>query len=933
MGEVYLAQDSTLGRQVALKILPPELVRSQERVRRFVQEAKSASSLNHPNIVTIYEIGEDQVRSASGELGGTSGPVQYISMELVAGKTLGAKIYEERTDLRTLLGHLAQAAEGIAKAHAAGIVHRDLKPGNIMVSDDGFAKVLDFGLAKLTEKQGPGVELSNAPTEAADRTLGGVVLGTAGYMSPEQALGKTVDPRSDIFSFGCILYEATTRGRPFVADSAVETMHKILHDKPRPVEELNPQAPAELRRLIRKCLAKNPDQRMQSMKDLALDLREIVDEFETLSASTSSGSSAGSGSAVALQPAPRRSSRAWMAAVAGVGVIGVLGIAFGIYGMRSGREAGQGGEATGPALAMAGITSRGDISSVALAPDGRYMAYVSDAGGQSTLLVRQISTGSEVKILSRPQGLGVMAYSPSGEHLFFWEFDPKVNVASLHQVPALGGTPRKVVAVLHSLIGFAPDGKRICFIRQSESKGEAAIVIHDQESGEEKTLLTVKLPLSFEGNPAWSPDGKTIAAAVHTPESGVHAKLVAIAVDDGKQAPFGATGWEVRSLQWLPDGRSLLVSAYKYGASVSDQIWSVAYPGGESRRVTTDNNDYDFVSLSRDASLLAVTRHSRVANLWTVPLAAKSRPRQLTFNTSSESSVGGFDLADNASIVFSQAVENHTHVFAVGADGEGLRQLTSGDADENVFRALPGGGFVGSTYAADRVAHIFRADGDGGNVRRVTSLSGEWFQNLSADGKTVLFVRAESQRDLWSVAVEGGEPRKIATNAYEVVGFSPDGTKIAFATPPEIEGRSARTVLVIPSTGGEPVARLTLPADSNHYKWMPDGSALAYFAGGSVSNLFRQPLGGEAAQPITRFVEGQLWAQEWTRDGKTVLLNRRVGDVSNLWAVTTDGRDPVALTDFVTGSIFDVRPAADGKTIVFTYGSEPRDAVLVRNFR
>ncbi len=187
MGEVYLAQDQTLGRSVAIKILPPDLVRSEERVRRFVLEAKSASSLSHPNIVTIYEIGEQPVRSA-GEP--DSSPLHFISMELVSGKTLGTLIHEDKTDLRTLLGYLAQAADGLAKAHAAGIVHRDLKPGNIMVTSDGFAKVLDFGLAKLTEKRDVGPDVSSAPTMMADATQEGLVVGTAGYMSPEQARAR-----------------------------------------------------------------------------------------------------------------------------------------------------------------------------------------------------------------------------------------------------------------------------------------------------------------------------------------------------------------------------------------------------------------------------------------------------------------------------------------------------------------------------------------------------------------------------------------------------------------------------------------------------------------------------------------------------------------------------------------------------------------------
>ena len=290
MGEVYVAQDLTLERAVALKILPPELTKNEERVRRFIQEAKSASSLSHPHIVTIYEIGQAQVRTGDApeaeSAGGTA--IHFIAMELISGETLKHKIHREKADLRTLLRYLAQAAEGLAKAHAAGIVHRDLKPENIMIAKDGYAKVLDFGLAKLTERKEVAEGGTSALTATQEKTREGAVMGTVGYMSPEQVQGRVVDHRSDMFSFGCILYEAATRTRPFSADSDVETMHKILRDKPTPIEELNPEAPAELRRLIRRCLAKTPDQRLQSMKDLAIELNEIVEEFEELSISSGS---------------------------------------------------------------------------------------------------------------------------------------------------------------------------------------------------------------------------------------------------------------------------------------------------------------------------------------------------------------------------------------------------------------------------------------------------------------------------------------------------------------------------------------------------------------------------------------------------------------------------------------------------------------------
>jgi len=936
MGEVYLAQDGKLERQVALKILPPELVRSEERVRRFVQEAKSASSLNHPNIVTIYEIGEDQVRSSSGEPGAESSSVRYIAMELVAGKTLAAKIYDEKTDLKTLLGYLAQAAEGIAKAHAAGIVHRDLKPGNIMVSDDGFTKVLDFGLAKLTEKQAGDPALSSAPTEAGDRTMGGVVLGTAGYMSPEQALGKIVDQRSDIFSFGCILYEAATRTRPFVADSTLETMHKILHDKPVPVEELNPKAPAELRRLIRKCLAKSADQRMQSMKDLAIDLRALVDEFETLSASASSGTSAGSGSVAAMAPAPRKTSRAMIAAAAAVGLIGIAGLAFGVYGMRSKREVAKPDGSGTRALEITSVASRGGVNNASLSPDGKYLAFMSAAGGNlPSLFVRQISTGSEIKIATfKTPTVGTMPFSPNGEHVWYLDFTSPAEGGSLYQVPALGGTPRKVVSHVYSYMSFAPDGKRICFIRPDIPKLEMSFVIRDLASGDEKVLATVKSPLDFAaGAVAWSPDGKLIASAVHTPADGIHAQLVVIGVDDGRVVRFGSTGWEVDSLQWQPDGRSVFLAAFKYGVSTSGQLWSVSYPEGESRRITNDNDNYGNVSVSSDASRLAAIRSSRTANLWAVPVAGKGRPRQLTFNASSETSVSNFSVGPADTIVFSASEDRHTHIHSIGLDGEGLRQLTSGDTNEYDVTSLPGGGFIAVSYAQDNVARIIRADADGGNMQRVVSGSGEWLQKVSADGKTLLFIRVDTLRDFWAVPTAGGEAKKIATNSDLVVGFSPDQTKIAYLTPPEIEGRSDRTLLVIPATGGEPTARLSLPPNASDLKWTPDGSAVAYVTGEGVTSLFRQPLSGGAAQQLTRFTDGQINGYEWGRDGKSILIGRKLADATNIWLAGIDGREPVALTDFLTGSVFLFQPSTDGKTVVFTYGNETSDAVLVKNFQ
>src|SRR6266487_3574336 len=277
MGEVYLAEDTRLHRKVALKILPADLASNQDRMRRFDQEAMAAASLNHPHIAHIYEIGE-------------SVGVHFIAMEYVDGETLREKIHRDKASLLKLLKYLTQVAEGLAKAHSAGIVHRDLKPDNIMITRDDYAKILDFGLAKLIEPQRPFDSGDAGSSEIAtavmrQHSIPGMVMGTVGYMSPEQAQGRVqeIDHRSDIFSFGCILFEAATGKRAFEGKDALDSLHKIVHAPTPQIKEINPVAPDELQRIVRRCLAKEPDKRYQSIKEVAIELEELQHELKNVS--------------------------------------------------------------------------------------------------------------------------------------------------------------------------------------------------------------------------------------------------------------------------------------------------------------------------------------------------------------------------------------------------------------------------------------------------------------------------------------------------------------------------------------------------------------------------------------------------------------------------------------------------------------------------
>src|SRR6266496_3807947 len=283
MGEVYLAQDTKLDRKVALKILPAELAAHRDRMERFVREAKAAASLNHPNIATIHEIG-------------ASDGVNFIAMEFIDGATLREKIHQQQTELRKLLRFLQHVAEGLAKAHAIGIVHRDLKPDNIMITRDGHAKILDFGLAKLVEPQQTLNSTSAWPSEddtaiPPPHSAIGTVIGTAGYMSPEQARGRTnlIDERSDIFSFGCILYEAVTGHKAFKGEDRIDSLNKIIRAPFPPISNFNPDVPGDLQKIIRRCLEKDPEERYQSIKDVAMELKEVRRALADKPSASSSG--------------------------------------------------------------------------------------------------------------------------------------------------------------------------------------------------------------------------------------------------------------------------------------------------------------------------------------------------------------------------------------------------------------------------------------------------------------------------------------------------------------------------------------------------------------------------------------------------------------------------------------------------------------------
>ena len=885
MGEVYIARDLSLDRSVALKILPPDLVRNEERVRRFIQEAKAASALSHPHIVTIYEIGQGVIRpadsdghhEAAGEVS-TAKPIHFIAMELVSGETIAHKIHHEKTNLRTLLEYLAQAADGLAKAHAAGIVHRDLKPENIMVTKDGYAKVLDFGLAKLTEKETPGGDVTIA-TPASEKTIEGSVLGTVGYMSPEQVQGKAVDLRADIFAFGCILYEAATRRRAFKADSDVETMYQILRDNPPPIEDLNPDTPAELRRVIRRCLAKSPDQRLQSMKDLALELREIVDEFPNLPVSSVSRASGASATALAAGAPRRPGARLGVAAAI---VLGLGGLALGIYALGPWRKSDEAPTGSFQSMQMTRLTTGGEAFSAALSPDGRYLAQVRSTEGRWSLWVQQIATGSEIEIVPEQDAeIGDVSFSPDGDYLFYRGRDPETpNYSALFQVASLGGTPRKLLFDVDTAVTFSPDGRQVAFLRGYPQFGETALMVANADGSSERKLAVEKRPRSFKTdcNPSWSADGRRIALVAS--RGPVDDEVVTVTVEDGKSTTLSANQWiQVRACAWLPDDSALVLSGLGRGASLNQQIWEVAYPSGRLRRITNDLNEYTGVSITADGQRIATVQSSRIANLWVAPASDPSAARAITTGSTSEDAISDFAVAMDGRILFRASQDRYLHLFSIGADGSGRRQLTSGPSfNIQLYVARAAGVAVFTSIRGDMIPHVFKMDLDGGNLVQVTTGSGEFASGIDPRGQWALHTRIDSSLALWRVPLAGGSSTLIVESAAANLDYSPDGERIAYLHFAEVQGRIRTMLTVIPAAGGAPLQTLPAPLEASTTDWAPTGDAIDYVrVVDGKWNLWRQPLSGGEPRRLTDFPDMRIFHFHWSPDGKQLVLSR--GDV------------------------------------------------------
>jgi len=874
MGEVYLAEDTKLGRRVALKVLAPGVAADPERRDRFEREARAVAALNHPNIVTIHSVEEDN-------------GVPFLTMELVEGKTLGEIIPPEGLPIDSFLAIAIPLADAVAAAHERGITHRDLKPANVMVSVDRRVKVLDFGLAKLRDTVVGADESTFLATSRL--TTEGRIMGTVAYMSPEQAEGKPVDQRSDVFSLGILLYEMATGKKPFQGDTNMSILSAILKDTPQSVTDLRADLPPELARIVRRALQKDPAVRYQSARDLRDDLQALkqdVDTGEILRTRSSLD--------VPRAPASPRRHLVWIA-LAALGLM--VPLIMNLVGRRDRREPADAASHF-TSIDLTRLTNTGTAGLAALSPNDRYVVHVVQEGDRQSLWVRQTNTPSNVQIVApaevRYDGL---TFSQDGDYVFYVVYQKNGTFAELYRVPVLGGPPVKLLDDIDTAPAFSPDGKRFAFVRGLPQEGAAAIFIANADGTGERRLAAMPQPVTFAYTGlSWSPDGARIVVPVQRTAIESQAHLALVTVADGSIARLGDKEFQqIGMVAWLGDGSGVVFDASEreVGPGAPGQIWIASYPDGSVRRVTSDLNNYTSIGTSPGGRALVAVQQELRANLWVAEKGDERSARRLTSTTGGREGVAGIDWT-NDGIIY-------------GAS-------TTGSWD------------------------LWISDPDGGNARRITTDAGtEGLPVVSPDGTRLAYVanRAGSY-DIWISGVDGADPKRLTDGlSIVVVQFAPDGSLVYIYN----EGRVPHVVRQPLEDGGGQVQLLSADA----VKRITDGLArfqpLLILPGGERMLISFM----DAEARASRYAIARLDGSEWTRlpmvgrqprlapDGKGIDVMQGRGGVDNIWRYPLDGSAAKQISTFASDRLFNFAWSRDGKRLAVARGTATADVVLIRS--
>ncbi len=790
MGEVYRAHDARLDRDVAVKVLPESFATDQERLRRFTREAQAASALNHPNIIAVFDVG-------------THAGAPYLVSELLEGESLRARLKRGRLPTSKAVDVARQVAAGLAAAHEKGITHRDIKPENLFVATDGRVKILDFGLVK------PMSTGDADATRELSLTLTGVVMGTVGYMSPEQVRGQPTDPRTDIFSFGAVLYEMLSGRRAFSGGSAVEALHAILEADPPALPAATLQSSPALGRIVARCLEKDPAERFHSAHDLGLAL-------ESITAGSGSGALAVGTPAPSAPMTPARVGT-WLAIVLAAGAAGAL------LHQRFATPS-----TSDPPL-LASLTYSGHDSSPAASPDGKTIAFMSDRDGVPRIWLKQVAGGGELALTDGPDD--APRFSPDGSTILFVRSSPAGP--AVYRVPLLGGDPHKLLDNV-SGADWSPDGRQLAFTRWVSGDRAGSIVgVADAEGGGARELAFAAGRALVA--PRWSPDGRTIAAVngLGNVATGFGIDLVELSGSATRRLPPAHANMRQSSVVWSADSRSVIyseaesVAAWLSGSSA--RIIRQDVTTGAARPILWVANHSQTLDVLGPGQLLFDIRSSR-ENLRELPIAGdetsahwltrgNSTDRQPTYSP------------DGQWVAFSSNRGGNLDLWAVNRQNGSVRRLTDDRADDWDVAYSPDGRRLlwGSNRAGSY--EIWAANPDGSGAQQL-SHDGAFAQNPqeTGDGRWVVYHSTNPKfPGLWRMRADGGDPVRLFNGILQIPEISPDGRYVLF-----VDGLAAKIRVVRLEDGATVpfdigiVRRKETTAILGRARWMPDGRAIAF---------------------------------------------------------------------------------------------------------